>query len=1785
MNSLLQKNLYLFLFLFFAQNNIYSASEPIRSTQEDSEEQTSLEQALSALFGAADFVFKDFESSDNKDGGKTLNASIQLFGENNTEVSANYANARISEFELEFPEDAKLDLTLINDIVDGKLLQYIPDGLPLSAGVYINNFLVGFGDSGKTPKLLETTIGLASDWDVLGAGSFTADGVELVFSIADPTTSSLQITGELSGSATAGEIPIALSTTLSTNTEETSITGTIENLSLSSILNSFVPSDSASLLSATPDLFKSLNLSSVEFSLQPISKAMSFSANSSLGNVIMSYEKEGKSDVLIALSPAPSFQFSELSAILAPLDQMDFSGSHFILSSKQSQVPVSFFDETDTSGEDFTVRPGLNLASSISLPENMSELLGVTSVQLIGTLSDDLTRMTLESDISFDLDLGSDSGFTFDGLTAGLVVGKGDFELSFTGMGSFQAGDDRIQLFGGLNLDIISQQVGFEAGLAAGGRRLEAPINCLVEQPEWSEPFGIPGVGIRRLAIGASVGTTFPWLNELKFAGNMRIGTVSDQSNHICGALETAVNIADFSDSMIIAEVQNLTIISMIDAFVEDADIDGSLRDALETGIKSAKFKIVPKEQELFGRTYSKGVALDSARIQLLGVNAMMGFSFSESGLKAYGSMDPLVVEEGGFTFFAIKGSKDETTGPEVSLGLDAVDPHFKLDGSITVLEIQSETFIKVDKSGFEFTTTGNVLDGALTATATISASDFTETSGIYAKVAFENRLQTMVADELILFIEESTKENQETYSEAQRVLAETKGNNDFEQFWIDAAGETVTAFKEMDKAAAVAGAYVVEGLLKDAINVRKISFEGSVTSMKADVAIDIDMTIAGQHIVEQITTSINISEEALVDLIVDLIGEDVIEAFGSVGNEFVTAFEDLGTELETAFEDLGNEIVYAAEVVGEGIITGAEYIGSAFEDAAREVETFFEGSSVRHPISNGTSPNRIPPNTTHFRVTVNKVVVVDDEDGFAVLYPALDLFGGISVIPFGAINANQGATPYVYSRSERDRIEKGLNQAITINKSKDFYVDNNYLTNSGIHIISAMGEFNTFGGAGGDSEKLTGAATYNFRGNDSYSSKFRASDGDDEAIEVYYSIQQIERRGPIPTLQQMQAAVRANNASEINRLANDGGSLRGEGMIEAAIVGKASPNILNMLLSVGNYPKTSQVELALSPQYFNQDIAFALLNNGARASSDALLSVVKLNKTDLAKTLVSQYGAYPKLEHMQAAIQNNNLALVRILDAKGNIPVTERELQFALDQKDIALADSFVQRGAGVNSSMITQAVNYNEITLVKDMMKVIAPDQNTLVAAANLNDFEMFKTIASRVGLTNNQPVTIAIDNNNMDILQYALRHGGTKNEALQYALQKKNKNAVIVCLDKGANPTYALDYAVTNQDMALYKDLLSVYGADASVALQRSYDNNQFEMGKIALESGGNPDNRMSISASQGKENWVDLLLSYNANPQLGVAGAIENQHASIVKTLLEAGANGEDPHYIIKAASFQNMEIVRYLVELGGADPEMARNTAIQNNDLTMLTYLLDKGANAVGVQIPAQNGWLPMVQLLIERGDDPNRGMPKAMEFDRDEIAIYLLDKGADVKDYIKMSAERGDYSVVEKLLEKGADPDMGSFNAVRYKHTNIMKLLIENGADASKESLMDGAIWNFQYDMAKLLLENGGDTDFVTDKGETYLHRAADKKGQDGLVGLLLDYKLDPNARNKNQETPLHLAANTGNKNLASVMLLVEAGSEINALDKKSRTVLKRAKGKKVKDYLKEKGALKKMSN
>lgn len=121
------------------------------------------------------------------------------------------------------------------------------------------------------------------------------------------------------------------------------------------------------------------------------------------------------------------------------------------------------------------------------------------------------------------------------------------------------------------------------------------------------------------------------------------------------------------------------------------------------------------------------------------------------------------------------------------------------------------------------------------------------------------------------------------------------------------------------------------------------------------------------------------------------------------------------------------------------------------------------------------------------------------------------------------------------------------------------------------------------------------------------------------------------------------------------------------------------------------------------------------------------------------------------------------------------------------------------------------------------------------------------------------------------------------------------------------------------------------------------------------------------------------------------------------------------------------------------------------------------------------------------------------------------------------------AVDRGDEPAVETLLAQGANPNARAndvsalYRAVQERHATIARLLVENGAETEARN---GPL------------------------RETALGKAAER-GDEGLVHLLLDSGARIDGRDRSGNTPLMVAA--GAKRLPVVRLLLESGADVNA--------------------------------
>lgn len=319
--------------------------------------------------------------------------------------------------------------------------------------------------------------------------------------------------------------------------------------------------------------------------------------------------------------------------------------------------------------------------------------------------------------------------------------------------------------------------------------------------------------------------------------------------------------------------------------------------------------------------------------------------------------------------------------------------------------------------------------------------------------------------------------------------------------------------------------------------------------------------------------------------------------------------------------------------------------------------------------------------------------------------------------------------------------------------------------------------------------------------------------------------------------------------------------------------------------------------------------------------------------------------------------------------------------------------------------------------------------------------------------------------------------------------------------------------------------------------------------------------------SLAMENGYSRALELM-----RPQGGLLNACKNNQKRTVQMLLKNG--GEDVNRIdelgntalIYACRHNARDIVRLLLS-HHADPNIAN------------------GQNHVPLHFAAQAGSSDIITLLMNAGADPNRtddaGLSPLMLLAKSGKAVaaqnLIKNPAVDVslKDGMGRTAVEyaifaGQQQIAKALVSSGAVNTDATGNttlhyACYYGYTEIAKILIEKDRDAVNQKNSDGetplmlAARKSKLVAAKLLLEEGSETDCANLKGLIPLHLAA-YNGDVPMGKTLLEAGADINARTQDGQTPLMYAIISEKGEFAEMLLA--AGAEVNILDKKAQSAL-----------------------
>ena len=275
---------------------------------------------------------------------------------------------------------------------------------------------------------------------------------------------------------------------------------------------------------------------------------------------------------------------------------------------------------------------------------------------------------------------------------------------------------------------------------------------------------------------------------------------------------------------------------------------------------------------------------------------------------------------------------------------------------------------------------------------------------------------------------------------------------------------------------------------------------------------------------------------------------------------------------------------------------------------------------------------------------------------------------------------------------------------------------------------------------------------------------------------------------------------------------------------------------------------------------------------------------------------------------------------------------------------------------------------------------------------------------------------------------------------------------------------------------------------------------------------------------------------------------------------------------------------NLEIAELLID-NGADVNAQNNHGRTPLHQTICNYNFE-------------NGHLEMAKLLIERGVNisiKDYSGTIALDLAKQEgnckIVELIENSKQTINSKLLIAAKKGAIDEIIGLLNRGVNINVqyqsgetALHEAIQYNHTEVVKLLVNNGIDINAKEDRRGktALYTAceeayfkrhpeyldckqaRFEIVQLLIDKGADINTSDNEIVTPLHRMI-CVGYFEMVQLLIKNGANVNTNNKSGYTPLHTACTYGPKTRIA-KLLVESGADVNIKNNEGQTALDLAK-------------------
>jgi len=454
---------------------------------------------------------------------------------------------------------------------------------------------------------------------------------------------------------------------------------------------------------------------------------------------------------------------------------------------------------------------------------------------------------------------------------------------------------------------------------------------------------------------------------------------------------------------------------------------------------------------------------------------------------------------------------------------------------------------------------------------------------------------------------------------------------------------------------------------------------------------------------------------------------------------------------------------------------------------------------------------------------------------------------------------------------------------------------------------------------------------------------------------------------------------------------------------------------------------------------------------------------------------------------------------------------------------------------------------------------------------------------------------PLHYAAARKDTDLVRFFISLGADTN-----ALDSLNQSPLLFCIDNNDPVTAEV---LVNAGANIH---LPVKGGTAAViALEKSPSIFKALLNTASVESADDSGrNVLHLASISGKVQAVTDVLSIlpsssvsinakdkNAKNALDYALSSPNSrdHIEIAEMLILSGANSENPiyHYFAPAVRSANYNIRRN----EGLAPI---HYAVIDNYTGLFSFLIEKN---VDVNIKSTSGAAPLheavrkgdiaiIRTLVDNGADVNArdakgntplhtGIPAGVHR---EVVTILLENHADPN----LRDEHGDtplhiaiilnrpVDVIQALLGGGSDVYMRNIDgktplyiAIQEKRISLIPVLLSYGSEifaADNEGMtpFDLAIKNDDNIVNSLVT-----TETVLQRdsaGNTMLHSAVRNRGNQELIGRILDQRAIVDARNRDGDTALHIAIRMNQRETGE--FLISRGANIFSVNSSGESPL-----------------------